>query len=457
MPEALYFSQKFIAAIVQRFQNIKSDSDGAHIKGPRDLKNEIQIITLPTELWTSWKTFLNKHTEGELIDPDMDKMFKEDRKFKLKQQTLKREFFKHCGHFTDRDFGVLAQHLIGATPGRTILYPKVSVARTRYLAPSNHSHADWVERRKRKKVILQDFMALNPDLHFTNEGGDVINDVWRQWKLRHRFTTTSWDFLLSASKADYFRRRLQNEAWSKRITDMQAQFPKVHSMLMQFLKLKYRTFRPRGGVQVRGVDIMNCSLERSTSFVYMERVLNFSVLDCRSVSRVKATETTAAIDPFLRCVEEKLEPAITTPNLWLFIVEDDDDRVATMKFAETRMPEFDIMHLTYIPSKAEMLNNVSTRGTAPNMPILFLFKRGNVYADEARWRMKGIYTTPQTCVYYTDPSKNNEGKWRLRPTELRMEFYVNILQDFAAASENILAVFTGRKFMLAAKVKIPDH
>ena len=47
-----------------------------------------------------------------------------------------------------------------------------------------------------------------------------------------------------------------------------------------------------------------------------------------------------------------------------------------MKFAETRMPEFDIMHSTYIPSKAEMLNNVSTRGTAPDVPLLFLFKRG---------------------------------------------------------------------------------
>ena len=121
-PGALYFSQKFIAAVVQRFQNINPDSDGAHIKGPRNLKNEIQIITLPTELWTSWKTFLNKHTEGELINPDTDKMFKKDKKFKLKQQTLKREFFKHCGHFTDRNFGVLAQHLIGATPARTIVY-----------------------------------------------------------------------------------------------------------------------------------------------------------------------------------------------------------------------------------------------------------------------------------------------------------------------------------------------
>ena len=173
--------------------------------------------------------------------------------------------------------------------------------------------------------------------------------------------------------------------------------------------------------------------------------------------RVKALETIAAIDPFFRCVGEKLKLAITTPNLWLFIIEDDDDRVAAMKFAETRMPEFDIMHSTYIPSKAEMLNNVSTRGTAPDVPLLFLFKRGNAYADKARRRMKGMYTTPQTCIYYTEPSKNNEGKWRLRPTELRMEFYLNILQDFAAASENILVVFTGRKFTLAAKVKILDH
>ena len=228
-------------------------------------------------------------------------------------------------------------------------------------------------------------------------------------------------------------------------------------MLTQFLKLKYKTFKPRSGVQVRGINIANCSLERSTSFVYTDRVLNFSVLDCRSVPRVKAIETTAAINLFLWYVGEKLEPAITYLNLWLFIVEDNDNRVVAIKFAETRMPEFDIMQSTYIPSKAEMLNNISTRGTAPDVPLLFLFKRRIAYANAARRRMKGLYTTPKTCVYYTDPSKNNESKWRLRLTELRMEFYLNILQDFVAASENIFAVFTGHKFMLAAKVRILDN
>ena len=66
-----------------------------------------------------------------------------------------------------------------------------------------------------------------------------------------------------------------------------------------------------------------------------------------------------------------------------------------MKFAETRMPEFDVMHSTYIPSKAEMLNNVSTRATAPDVPLLFLFKRGNVYADEGR-----VHNTTNVCLLH---------------------------------------------------------
>ena len=168
-PSTLYSSQKFIAAVVQRFQNINPNSDGAHIKGPRDLKNEIQIITLPTKLWMSWKTFLNKHTEGELIDLDTDKMFKEDRKFKLKKQTLKREFFKHYGHFTDRDFGVLAKHLISATLGRTILYPKVSVARTRF-PTTTRTRTGLREERGRKSSSKTSWLSTQTCISLTRAG-----------------------------------------------------------------------------------------------------------------------------------------------------------------------------------------------------------------------------------------------------------------------------------------------
>jgi len=37
-------------AVIERFQNINPEKDGASIKGSADLKNEIQIITLPDRL-----------------------------------------------------------------------------------------------------------------------------------------------------------------------------------------------------------------------------------------------------------------------------------------------------------------------------------------------------------------------------------------------------------------------
>jgi hypothetical protein len=43
--------QSFAEAVIQRFQNINPDRDGATIKGPTDLKNEMQIITLPDDMW----------------------------------------------------------------------------------------------------------------------------------------------------------------------------------------------------------------------------------------------------------------------------------------------------------------------------------------------------------------------------------------------------------------------
>jgi len=201
--------------VIERFQNINPDKDGASIKSITDLKNELQIITLPDDLWVYWEKFLTKHSEGELIDPISLKMFKDIKGFKIKMMSLKREFFKHCSWFTDKDFGVYAKHLLGETPRRKSPYPKVSVARTKILVPDNIAHGDWVERRKRKKVVIQDLLEFKPSLKFLDNGGDVVEDRWKYWKQRHRFSSASWDFLLTHPPAEYFKKRLRNDAWKK--------------------------------------------------------------------------------------------------------------------------------------------------------------------------------------------------------------------------------------------------
>jgi len=68
--------------------------------------------------------------------------------------------------------------------------------------------------------------------------------------------------------------------------------------------------------------------------------------------------------------------------------------------------------------------------------------------------MKAVYRTPDSTEYYRDPSKNNEAKWRTCASELRMEFYLQILESFSSSGENVVGIYAGSKCMLAAKVSL---
>jgi hypothetical protein len=136
--------------IVSRFQSINPDKDGGSIRGIADLKNEVKIITSPDETFKLWKEFLEKHSTGDLINSDTGDRFNQAKNF-----TLAQEFFKHLGHFTDEDLKVFVQHLQRKTPGRSYSYPKVTVHKTLKVHISHYSAAEWVERRKKKMIVLQ--------------------------------------------------------------------------------------------------------------------------------------------------------------------------------------------------------------------------------------------------------------------------------------------------------------
>ena len=67
-------------------------------------------------------------------------MFKEKKPFTLSSKfQLTREFFKHFGHLTDNDFKVYIQHLLGRTPSRVGVYPKVTVHKMNHVHASHHT------------------------------------------------------------------------------------------------------------------------------------------------------------------------------------------------------------------------------------------------------------------------------------------------------------------------------
>ena len=172
------------------------------------------------EHFSMWKEFIERHHQGELINPDSGEMFKEKKSFTLSSKfQLTREFFKYFGYFTDNDFKVYIQHLLGRTPGRVSAYPKVTVHKTNHVHASHHTWHKWVERRKRKRVILEELVELQPDLKFMAPNGAVDGDVRRQWKRDHRVSSATYNILLHLPENQYFAKRLTNEGKLKRTSE----------------------------------------------------------------------------------------------------------------------------------------------------------------------------------------------------------------------------------------------
>jgi hypothetical protein len=218
------------------------------VHGISNLKNEVKIITSLDETFELWKEFLEKHSTSGLINPDTLARFNQAKNFKVtKNFTLACEFFKHLSHFTDEDLKVFVQHLLGKTPDQTCLYPKVTVHKASKLHQMHYSTAEWVERRKKKLIVLQDLDELDGSVEFITTEGTVDNEKWRTWKQLHNVLTASWNVLFSQIPATYFVKHLTNEEKLKRACEFQEKFPEVLHFLRNFLRLKNR-FRVFGGL-----------------------------------------------------------------------------------------------------------------------------------------------------------------------------------------------------------------
>ena len=123
--------------IVSRFQSINLDKDGNSVRGITDLKNEVKIIASLDETFELWKEFLELHSISGLINWDTGVWFNQAKNF-----TLAREFFKHLGHFSNKDLKIFVQHLLRKTPGRSYLYPKVTMHKTSKVYISHYFAAE---------------------------------------------------------------------------------------------------------------------------------------------------------------------------------------------------------------------------------------------------------------------------------------------------------------------------
>ena len=144
-----------------------------------------------------------------------------------------------------------------------------------------------------------------------------------------------------------------------------------------------------------------------------------------------------------------LKLAFTDPLIWLWVHSSEEQ---AKMFVKRFLPNFETMHSIYQSSKNESLDDAKTRTLPTSVFLLFFFKRGDDLASCLRPNVRKEFTVPLDVPYYSDVGRYMEVKYRIYASELRMEFYFQLLQFFYRVGETIIGIRCGGKFMLIAKV-----
>jgi hypothetical protein len=372
------------------------------VKGISDLKNEVKIITSPDELFGLWKEFLDRHTMGALINPDTMEKFNQAKNFKVtKNFTLAHEFFKSLGHLTDNDLKVFVQHLLGRTPNRDWLDPKVTMHKTSKVHCSHYSAAKWIDRRKKKMIDLQELNNIDHSLEVVTAEGTVDNEKGRAWKHSHNVSSAAWNILLSIILAPYFAKRLTNKGKLKRASEFQEKFPMVLHVLSNFLRLK-KNFKVAGGSgKFRTINYETMMIGREWTYQTGRR-LSLAIMDLRETPghNVAQDHTKQAYFHLL----------MSMPAIWVWIINSPNRLAQAVEYAGLNFMSYAIIQSKYIPAKNERLYDQSARKKSTDVFLMFLVKKNDKEAERLRSKIRGEYRAPD-IPYYVEAGKYQEMKY----------------------------------------------
>jgi hypothetical protein len=184
----------------------------------------------------------------------------------------------------------------------------------------------------------------------------------------------------------------------------------------------------------------------------------FALIDFRSIpgAKVRGTKDMPFYNPFMAKFMEYKSPAMREPHVWLWIVEQERLSDILELYEKTIKFEYNIYHNTYVPAKTEGIVVINEdRGHMQVGAVSLVFLTYNHLREgrapiKASTVFKKIYTIPQPSpkeffqetIFTMDPA-----------VELRIEFYVSILQSLTVHGDTVYSVFGGSKFMYAAMVR----
>ena len=206
----LNLTQVFERAMLKRFSLIEVNKSLkiSKTKAKEEklkLTNELRLITAPDNVYKLWSEVISATAHGELFNPDTDKKFNAKQDWNLENYMLNREFFKHLGNLSYGELSKLAKHLLNqGGEKRRHSYPKVTVKKISSVLDDCYTTLEWVERRKRKNLVMKELHGIDPSLGLLNAKNEIISENWKKFKQERFFSSATMDVLLDRPGEAYF-------------------------------------------------------------------------------------------------------------------------------------------------------------------------------------------------------------------------------------------------------------
>ena len=189
----------------------------------------------------------------------------------------------------------------------------------------------------------------------------------------------------------------------------------------------------------------------------MGRNSKLGVIDFRCIPRVHGRSTASVDKPyfeaFMKLMSKHGKSMLTDLPAWLFICGDDDAYLQVEAFSQSpsMVEKFNLYPFEYIPAPFERLGDYSAKSklTMSNVRLLFLINNEMEHPPA----VKKQYQAPQHVVY-EKPRKYNELEYSMYPIELRMEFYIRILDMFCEQGDSVFELYAETKLMVASLVSV---
>ena len=210
--------------------------------------------------------------------------------------------------------------------------------------------------------------------------------------------------------------------------------------------------KPVGRAYFRAYDATNNRMGSwpANSWELTSENLKLAMLDFRRVPGFAAKESSTFQDPyfqqFMLIFMQSNCPNINEPPNWLWICGNKETELAIHNLSGHDMltAKYVRKFSTYIPAKFEHLEDLPATHTNVRAPISLMFLIRHV--DKDKINIPEEFAAPNNFVYIK-PRKYQELEYRDQPSELRMEFYLQLLDLFCCPRNTIYSVFSGTKIL----------